>query len=61
MAHLEVKRKRKSLWWLWLILVIIVIAAAVYFYQQSRSGRPGVPAGDTSRTTTDTVVTHPAK
>ncbi len=52
MAHLEVKRKKRSLWWLWLILIIIIAAAAIYFYQESHGSAPVVATGDTTKTTT---------
>ena len=33
MAHLEVKRRSRSLWWLWVIIVILIAAAAVYYFE----------------------------
>jgi hypothetical protein len=61
MAHLEVKPKSRSNWWIWLIIVILIIAAAIYFFQGYSDGKLTVTKTDTTKTTTDSAASRPAK
>jgi hypothetical protein len=63
MAHLEVKRKRRSNWWLWLIILIIVVAVGAFCYQRYYTGGTTVSTTDTIKTTIthDSTATPKAK
>jgi uncharacterized protein (UPF0333 family) len=62
MAHLEVKPRSRSNWLIWLI-IIIVIAVVAYFlwsgYNDSKSTL--ITKTDSTKTTTDSAATRPAK
>jgi hypothetical protein len=51
MAHLEVKRKSRSLWWLWVVIIIIIIASAAFCYQHYYKSQANSPNADTTGTT----------
>jgi flagellar basal body-associated protein FliL len=58
MAHLEVKRKRRS-WWLWLIIIIIVIAVAAFCYQRYYLGSTAMIMNVTTKTAASNLVITP--
>jgi uncharacterized protein (UPF0333 family) len=62
MAHLEVKPRSRSNWLIWLI-IIIIIAVVAYFlwsgYTDSKSTL--ITKTDSTKTTTDSAATRPAK
>lgn len=60
MAHLEVEPKGRSNWWLWLIIIIIIIAIAAYFFKGYQDGKM-VSKTDSTKTTTDSLASRPAK
>jgi uncharacterized membrane protein len=62
MAHLEVKPRSGSNWLIWLIIIIIVAVVAYFLWSGYADSKSTLTTKtDSTKTTTDSAATRPAK